>query len=236
MTDFKNRPHPTLACDIVLVAIVDGALQALLIKRDDPARVGGEWSLPGGVVSIDESLPDCAARVMAEKLGVTDIYAEQLASFSDINRDPRSRVVSVAYLALCEAETLQQATERDDLQLARITVAFDAEQGGTAKALDADGKSLNLAFDHADILGVMVARLRGKLDYTPLALEFLPPEFTLRDVQEVHEAILARPLTKPAFRRKLLDRGWIAPTGTRETASAFRPAELYKRKTPRKEV
>jgi 8-oxo-dGTP diphosphatase len=139
-------------------------------------------------------------------------------------------VISIAYFALVPAETLQTAIHENRLsQLARLDVPWDGETGGEIRAMSQDDAVLPLAFDHAAILGQVVKRLRGKLDYTAIGLELLPPRFTLREVQEIHEAILGKLLTKPAFRRKILDRGLIRATGQRETASAFRPAEYYER-------
>jgi 8-oxo-dGTP diphosphatase len=96
----------------------------------------------------------------------------------------------------------------------------------------ADGETLPLAFDHETMLGVAMLRLRGKLDYSALGFALLPGLFTLRALQDVHEAILGVRLNKPAFRRRMLDRGWLEPTGERETGASFRPAELYRYRNP----
>jgi 8-oxo-dGTP diphosphatase len=176
--------------------------------------------MPGGFVRIDQSLEQTVERVLAKKVGLQDIHFEQLASYGTIDRDPRGRVISIVYLALCPAEVLT------DQLLATIHVDWDGETGGSAQAFRND-KALKLSFDHADILGDVVKRLRGKLDYSRIGYALLPDRFTLREVQEVHEAILGKELKKPPFRRKLLDRGMIVPTGEFETGGAYRPAELY---------
>ena len=118
--------------------------------------------------------------------------------------------------------------EADDLMLAWLEVPWEGEEGGPVTATDVTARSLTLAFDHTEILGLAVKRLRGKLDYTRIGFALLPERFTLRDLQMVHEAILGRSFNKPAFRRRMLDKGWIEPTGERESGTGFRPAELYR--------
>ncbi|MEL7152215.1 MAG: NUDIX domain-containing protein [Pseudomonadota bacterium] len=225
-----THPRPALAVDLALITVSDGALQCLMLQRDDADRVGGDWALPGGYVRIDETVDAAALRVLRDKAGIASAYLEQLYTYGALDRDPRERVVSVTYLALIPEDALSGAIAGSDaLQLASIRTDWTGEAGGPATASQEDGARLKLAFDHADLLGDVVKRLRGKLDYTDIALELLPEQFTLRAAQEVYEAILGRPLAKPAFRRKLLDRNTIQATGKREQASAFRPAELYTR-------
>ncbi|MEM9344606.1 MAG: NUDIX domain-containing protein [Pseudomonadota bacterium] len=226
MNQPTEYPRPSIAVDLAILCVSDGALRCVLMRRDDAEAVGGTWALPGGFVQEGASLDDTVARVLADKTSVTDVHFEQLATYGDPSRDPRGHVISVTHLAITTASALH--TLAPDLTLAEIRVDWPGETGGPAQALAPE--PLNLAFDHAAILGDTVKRLRGKLDYTPIGLAFLPPRFTLRAVQEVHEAILGMPLTKPAFRRKLLDRHALTPTGERETGGAFRPAELYERK------
>lgn len=225
-----SYPKPALAVDLALITVDDGALKCLTMHRDDSQRVGGDWALPGAYVRIDEEIEATAQRVLTDKVGIEEAYLEQLFTYGSINRDPRERVVSVTHFALMPAQNLIEASGHSPaLKLASVDIDWEGETGGPAKALDDTGEELSLAFDHSAILGDVVKRLRGKLDYTNVALELLPDLFTLRQAQEVYEAILGRQLTKPAFRRKLLDRNTIKATGKREEASAFRPAELYTR-------
>lgn len=219
MTDLETHRHPLLAIDLVILAIRDGQLCAGVLPRDDLGN--GAHALPGGFVHHGQSLDQTVARVLAEKTGLSGITFEQLATYGDPSRDPRGHIVSVAYLAL-----LPDAALAHGLPLAEIRVTWPGEVGGPATA-HAKGEALKLAFDHAAILGDTVKRLRGKIDYSLIAFGLLPPRFTLRQVQEVHEAILGRPLLKPAFRRKLLDRGILRDTRAMETGSAYRPAALY---------
>ncbi len=227
MTTHQN---PSVAIDLALCTIRKGKLCCMLQNRTDAKEVGGDWALPGGFVHIDESVDATANRILATKAGAPNAYIEQLYSFGDLGRDPRQRVISIAYFALTPLAEIETAiAAKSDLTLAEISVDWQGETGGPARAVT-DGIELNLAFDHDIILGETVKRLRGKLDYTLVAYGLLPTEFTLREIQEIHEAILNQPLTKPAFRRKLLDKGQIVPTGRREAAAAFRPAELYRLK------
>ena len=109
---------------------------------------------------------------------------------------------------------------------------WSGEAGGPVEVRLTDGDPLTLAFDHGDMLGVAMRRLRGKLDYSGVAFALLPECFTLHALQDVHEAILDTRLHKPAFRRRMLDRGWLEATGERETGASFRPAELYRFRDP----
>lgn len=219
---------PSLAVDGVVLAVAEGGLRCLLMRRADAAEVGGAWALPGAFVHRGKPLEEALDRALTVKAGLSGLHVEQLATYGNPGRDPRGHVVSVTYLALTRADVLMAAVRgRDDLCLATVTVDWPGEFGGPARALDEEGAVLPLAFDHAGILGDTVKRLRGKLDYSPVGFAFLPRRFTLRAVQEVHEAILGRALAKPAFRRKLLDRHRLRATGDLETGGAFRPAELY---------
>ena len=231
-TDFLSRydpedyDRPSVTVDLVLLGIVSGALSALLLKRARaPQR--GRWALPGGFVGIEESLEDAAARILAEKAGLRSAHLEQLYTFGAVDRDPRMRIISVAYMALLDEATFV-AVERSGAGLRRARLAMD-----DGAPLDDAGMPLTLAFDHQAILAVARDRLMGKIDYSDLGFAFLPERFTLRQLQDVHEAIRGTPLNKPAFRRRMLDRGWLEPTGEREPDASHRPAELFRfRKDP----
>jgi 8-oxo-dGTP diphosphatase len=222
LTDFER---PSVAIDLVLLTVQDGQLGVLAIRRDDPSAT--RWALPGGFVHIHESLDDTVRRILREKARVPDAFVEQLFTFGRPDRDPRGRVVSVAYYALVPAERLKSGLASSPaLSLGEVRLAGSGEQ---ASIVLANGKAERLAFDHGEILATAVQRLRGKLDYSAVGLELLPRLFTLRQLQEVHEAILGVPLAKPAFRRKVLDRGLVRATGKLEAGQAFRPAELFRR-------
>lgn len=228
--DASRYPRPSVAVDVVLLTVRDRSLWTLLGPRDEPPGKG-RWALPGGFVGLDESLDATATRILATKAGLVDLFTEQLYTFGSPGRDPRTRVISVAYYALVEPSVLERAVgarHEADLRLVRLAVPWPGETGGTVEALDEGGGPLPLAFDHAEILGVAVKRIRGKLDYAPIGFELLPAAFSLRDLRLVHEAILGRALNKDSFRRRILDRGLVVATGERATDVGHRPPELYR--------
>jgi ADP-ribose pyrophosphatase YjhB (NUDIX family) len=228
--DAARYPRPSVAVDVVLLTVRDGDLWTLLGRRDEPPGVG-RWAIPGGFVGIDEPLDATAARVLATKAGLRDVFTEQLYTFGAPDRDPRTRVIAVAYYALVEPTVLQRAVDDrrpSELRLARLAVPWPGETGGPVDALDERGSALPLAFDHADILGVAVKRIRGKLDYAPIGFELLPAAFSLRELRLVHEAILGRALNKDSFRRRILDRDLVVATGERAADVGHRPPELYR--------
>lgn len=225
--------HPSLTVDVVVTTVKDGKLWVLLTKRTEaPER--GFYALPGGFVALDESLDAAAARVLADKAGLSGVYLEQLYTFGAVDRDPRHRVVTVTYLALVPADRLTQHPA--NARLARIQVPWTGETGGpihatapTVRGYETyDDTELPLAFDHDAIIGLAVKRLRGKLNYAPVGYELLPRDFPLRDLQAIHEAVLDRRLNKDSFRRTILARGQVSSTGRLETGVKWRPAELYR--------
>ena len=185
--DASRFPHRSVAVDVVVVTALGGELRALLVRREEhPHR--GRWSLPGGFVGMDESLDAAAARVLQDRGGLSKVFLEQLYTFGAPRRDPRTRVISVVYYALVHPGELPGLN--GSIRPARLDVPWEGERGGPVAARDENGKKLVLAFDHADVLGVVVKRLRGKLDYAAIGFELLPRAFTLRALQEVHETIL----------------------------------------------
>ena len=222
--DLQNFKRPGVTIDLALLTVARGLLQALLIRRDQPP-CKGMWALPGGFLRIEESLDGASARVLRDKVGIDRIFFEQLYTFGALGRDPRDRVITVAYFALVDEARLAAALKvNPKLALFEVLLPQDA---GVAEICSQDGEIEPLAFDHADILGTAVTRLRGKLDYSPVGFELLPDLFTLRQLQDVHEAILGQRLNKPAFRRRMLDKNVLRATGQRETGTTYRPAELY---------
>ena len=225
--------RPSIAVDLVLIGQSGDDLAALLIQRGDHPYAG-RWALPGGFVRIDEALDAAAARVLLEKAGIGAIgdlgaHLEQLYTFGAVDRDPRMRIVTVAYLALLDPDAFATVQRQNPaLTAARITADWPGEVGGPIAAVAPDGAELPLAFDHGDILAMALLRLRGKLDYSDVGFALLPAQFTLRQLQSVHEAVLGTALNKPAFRRRMLDKGWLAATGAREQGTSYRPAELYR--------
>jgi len=200
-----------LATDIVVFTIRGKGLETLLVRRGaEPFR--GQWALPGGGVEPDESLEDAARRELAEETGLRDVFLEQLYTFGDPRRDPRGRVVSVAYLALVPA----------DRALPR------AGSDAAAAAFHPARRPPPLAFDHAQILRAGLDRLRTKAEYSTLPLRFFGGAFTLSELQSVYEALLDRPLDKRNFRKKILALDAIEETGGHRREGTRRPARLFR--------
>ncbi len=220
---------PILAVDVVLLGAFDASLWTLLVRREvEP--FAGRWTLPGAFVAIEESLEEAVGRVLATKAGLSDVFFEQLYTFAEPGRDPRSRVVSVAHYALVDRGRFERVagSAGSPRAVARIVVPWEGETGGSVELRGEEGESLDLAFDHDEILGMAVKRLRGKLDYTPVGYQLLPERFTLRELQTVHETVLGRPLNKDSFRRRMLASGDLEATGTKQRHVGHRPAELYR--------
>ncbi|NAZ86513.1 NUDIX hydrolase [Kineococcus indalonis] len=184
-----------------------------LVRRTrDP--FGGQWALPGGWVRTAESLSDAGRRTLAETTGLRPSYLEQLYTFGRPDRSPGQRVVSVVYSALVRNHLAAAAAEGENV---RWTAADDCT---------------GLAFDHDEIVQYAVWRLRSKVQHAHVALHFLPEEFSLAELREVHEAILQRPLDPANFRRQVEHSGTITATGGRQAGGRHRPPKLYRAVVP----
>ncbi|MBL8952407.1 MAG: NUDIX hydrolase [Myxococcaceae bacterium] len=220
---FQDYPKPSVAVDVVCLTVDEGQLSVLLYERTI-APQKGTYALPGGFVQIEESLEEAAARLLRDKAGLTKVFLEQLFTFGDPRRDPRGRVITVAYFALLDAARFGKATAKK----LHLGVPWKGKTGGPVEVLDESNKKVDLMLDHADIIGLAVTRLRGKLDYTPVGFQLLPEEFTLRQLQDVHEAVSGEALNKDSFRRRVLAADQLEATGARERDVLHRPAELYR--------
>ena len=211
----RARPGSSLselrvAVDLVIFTVRDDALHVLLVQRG-VTPFAGRWALPGGFVRADESLESAARRELEEETGVRDVYLEQLYTFGEPDRDPRGRVMTVAYFALI-------AADRQTLSPGTDAAAARWWPSGAPPAL---------AFDHRQILDYAVERLRNKLEYTTVGFQLLPRKFTLTQLQRVYEAILGRALDKRNFRRKMELLEILRPLAEQAQDGPSRPAQLY---------
>lgn len=213
----KNEyEKPSVAVDLLVFTVKDDRLKIVLVRRNEhPFK--DMLSLPGVFVGINETLDEAAARGAREEAGLADIYFEQLYTWGDIDRDPRMRIISVSYLSLTPAEklTLSAGSRTSSAEL------YDVEE-----LLSSDEE---LAFDHRKIIEYGRERIRNKTEYSRIAFEFLPKEFTLPQLQRVYEILLGKPLYKANFRRRVAP--LIDETERMTSGDAHRPSRIYKEKT-----
>ena len=219
MAPYDPHAYPPVAVtvDLVVLTIQEDRLRALLVRRGG-SPFKGRWALPGGFVQDDEDLDQAARRELEEETGLApaSFHLEQLATYGAPGRDPRMRVITVAYLTL--TPDLPPPTAGSDAAAARWT---DVDQ------VLADPR--RLAFDHHRILSDGVERARSKLEYTPLATAFCPADFTVAELRRVYEVVWGTPLDPRNFHRKVTGTpGFLEPTGTSTTRDGGRPAQLFR--------
>jgi 8-oxo-dGTP diphosphatase len=211
MTHSYKYARAALTVDCVVFGLDDESLKVLLIRRGAPP-FEGHWALPGGFVDIDETLETAARRELEEETGVKLAYLEQLYTFGALDRDPRERVVTVAYFALVKLLDYS------------VHAATDASDAAWFCVDDLP----KLAFDHAHILAVARERLRNKVRYQPIGFELLPRKFTLSQLQRLYEIVLDRALDKRNFRKKVLALGILEELDEVEQDVAHRAARLHR--------
>jgi len=204
-----------VAVDLIVLTLRDGALNVLLIQREDePHR--GAWALPGGFVQLGEDLDGAAYRVLADEasLGSGAVHLEQVRTFGAPGRDPRGHVVSVAFMAL--GANLPDPRRGEDVA--------DARWWAVEELAD-----VTLAFDHATVLESAIERARSKLEYTTLAVTFLPEEFTVSQLRGVYESVWGTTLDAGNFHRKATrTEGFLAELDRHAAPTGGRPARLYR--------
>lgn len=211
MTFTYEYARPALTVDCVVFGIDEEDLKVLLIKRGlEPFE--GSWALPGGFVQMEESLADAARRELQEETGLDRVFLEQLFTFGEVARDPRGRVVSVAYYALVR------------LLDHKVQAATDAQDASWFPVWDTP----TLAFDHSKILQMALERLKGKVRYVPIGFELLPKKFTLSQLQRLYSTVLERELDRRNFRKKILSMDILDELDEVERDVAHRAARLYR--------
>lgn len=267
--------RPSVTTDMVIFTVTEEEadsyrklpekeLRVLLIRRAGHPYLG-KWALPGGFVRSNETTEQAAVRELEEETGVKDVYLEQLYTFSDVGRDPRTWVISCSYMALINSDKLELKAGDDAADAAWFKVSYrplreekvliedgymktleyelilsGAEEelsAVVAKTITAKttstGMDFNivanegLAFDHAKIIACAIERLRGKVNYTDIALHLMPKLFTLTELQQVYEVVMDKELLKAAFRRKVAN--LVAETDQYTENAGHRPSRLYRR-------
>lgn len=207
---FHQYRNPALAVDLIVFGYSEKELSVLLLNRkEEPFKNG--WVLPGAFLQPDETFRDICIRVLKIKLGISEIYLEQLYSFDSLSRDPRGRVVAVAYYALVNPQkfSLTAGTMANDVKWLPVH------------------KLPKLGFDHKEIFKTAMQRLKAKILYHPAGFELLNEEFTMTELHDLYECILGIEIDRRNFRRKILDSNYIIPTGKKREGLKNRHPDLY---------
>lgn len=209
-TSLSCYETPLVTVDIVLFTVIQNLLKVLLIQRKQPP-FDHMWAIPGGFIHSGETLEQAASRRLCEETSVRDIYLEQLGSFGRPDRDPRARVITVAYYALVSAEKLHLEAQANAEDVGWFSITGLPE----------------LAFDHAEIVRKALDKLKDNLEASSVAFQLLPENFTLTELQRVYELILGKTLDKRNFRKKILSSDILKETQATKMEGYHRPAQLY---------
>lgn len=271
--DVTSYERPSVTNDVIIFTTSDRieknsrkvpkkGMQVLLIKRDDYPNKG-DWAIPGGFVSNNESLEEGAIRKLKEETGIDNVYTEQLYTFGEVNRDPRTRVISVGNIALISKDKINynneerikkakwfwiekkliESKKEEKYSINKYILKLESEDEETLINYEIlekvernifrkkythykiiNNSSEKLAFDHYKIIDYALERVRNKIEYTPIALNLLPRLFTVKELQNVYEAILGEEILN--FRRKMDD--MIIETDEKIEGKPFRPAKVFK--------
>ncbi len=242
----------SLTADIIIFSVSDEKTQnyrklsekyfsILMVKREDyPFK--NKWCLPGGFVGIKEKIEEAASRILAVETNLRDIYMEQLYTFSDIDRDPRMRIISTSYIALIDKNNLKDKLNRnaswfnvkvlEDEKIMNITLDNGNETISFVVEKNINNyeykviKNDKIAFDHALVIATGISRLKNKIEYTDIVFNMLPEYFTLGELQQIYEVILDKKLLDPAFRRIIANK--VIKTDKLKTGGGHRPSALFK--------
>lgn len=210
MKTLQTYPKPSVTIDSIVFGYHGENLSVLLIRRKEPP-FDGAWTLPGGFLYLQESLANCASRILQQKTGLQGVYLEQLYTFDAIDRDPRDRVLSVAYFALVNPTRFE-------------LVAGTATEGTAWFPVDALPE---LGFDHKSIIDCGLQRLRAKVRYQPIGFELLDSQFTFQELHKLYETILQKTINRGNFWKKIRETSLLKPTGMKRTGVKFRSPELF---------
>lgn len=211
MTRLNERTQYPISVDCVVFGYTEGQLKVALIERKKPPFVG-MWAIPGGFMIDGETVEEAAFRELHEETGIHDIYLEQFHVFSRPDRDPRGRVVTVAFFALIKADQVELVATEDAAR-AKWWQAYDLPE---------------LAFDHEEIFTKALETLRIAFKFQPLAFELLPKEFTLTEMQRLYEEVYGEVIDKRNFRKKVHKMEFIRETGKKTEGGRHRPGMLYR--------
>jgi len=215
---WKDYDKPSVTADIVIFTVQDNELKILLVKRAvEPFK--NKWAIPGGFVKMNESLEDAAKRELMEETGVGEVYLEQLYSFGEPKRDPRGRVITIAYVALINSEKIKIRASTDVSEVQWFSIK----------------KIPPLAFDHKKILDYALKRLKWKFEYTPIAFSLLSKEFTLGEIQKIYEIVFNQQFDKRNFSKKILSLNILKEETIKRDVS-HRPPQLYSLKPGAREI
>ncbi len=210
MNQLSAYPQPSVTIDCVIFGYDGEKLAVLLLNRKEEPYAG-MWTVPGGFLYLDETLEASADRILKTKTGLGSLYLEQLFTFGRPDRDPRGRVLSVAYYALINPERFELTTGK----MANDVNWFPVS---TLPAL---------GFDHEDVLQTAIRRLQAKVTYQPVGFELLNPQFTISELQDLYECILNVTLDRRNFHKKITASGIVKPTGQKRLGEKNRAPELF---------
>ncbi|MFC0184422.1 8-oxo-dGTP diphosphatase [Pseudarcicella hirudinis] len=205
-----SYPHPAVTVDCIIFGFDGQTLRVLLIQRAiEP--FAQSWALPGAFLLENESLEECASRVLQKECNISGVYLEQLFTFGEPARDPRERVLSIAYLGLIKTSDFELIAGNNELRVAWKDLS----------------ETTNLAFDHNQILQTALTRIRGKIKYQPIGFELLDSKFTIPQLQQLYEAILGKNLDRRNFRKKLLSTKLLRQLSEKQQNVAHKAAYFY---------
>lgn len=208
---FHQYKNPSLAVDLIVFGYHDKTLSVLLLNRKE-APFENWWTLPGGFLQMEETFEQVCNRMLQTKLGIQNLYLEQLYSFDTPDRDPRGRVISIAYFALVNP------------------AEFEITAGAMANDVKwfPINKLPRLGFDHKTIFNTALQRLKSKIVYYPVGFELLNETFTMTELHEFYESILSQSIDRRNFNRKILASEYVVPTGEKRVGLKNRHPDLYR--------